>query len=56
MSNATTQPGEQTILWDGRGANRKAVAGGRYTARVTATNELGVVYLTQPFTVRRIAG
>ena len=42
VSNATTQPGEQTILWDGRGANRKPVAGGRYTARVTATNELGV--------------
>jgi flagellar hook assembly protein FlgD len=56
VSNATTQPGEQTILWDGRGANRKAVAGGRYTARVTATNELGVVSLTRPLIVRRAKG
>ena len=56
VSNATTQPGEQTVLWDGRGSNRKPVAGGRYTARVTATNELGVVSLTQPLIVRRAKG
>ena len=33
--------------WDGRGANRKPVGTGRYVARVTATNELGAVSLTQ---------
>ncbi len=56
VSNAATPPGEQTVLWDGRGANRKPVAGGRYTARVSATNELGVVSLTQPLSVRRVRG
>ena len=56
VSNAATQPGEQTAVWDGRGANRKPVAGGRYMARVTAANELGVVSLTQPLTVRRVKG
>jgi Phosphodiester glycosidase/FlgD Ig-like domain len=54
VSNAATQPGEQTVLWDGKAGNRKPVAGGRYVARVTATNELGVVSLTQPLTVRRV--
>jgi Phosphodiester glycosidase/FlgD Ig-like domain len=55
VSNVTLQPGEQTVTWDGRGANRKPVAGGRYEARVTATNELGAVSMTQSLTVRRVA-
>ena len=55
VTNAPLQPGEQSVAWDGRGANRKPVAGGRYVARVTATNELGAVSLTQPLTVRRAA-
>ena len=42
VASAQLQPGEQTVTWDGRGANRKPVAGGAYVARVTATNELGV--------------
>jgi hypothetical protein len=54
MSNAATQPGEQTVIWDGKAGNRKPVAGGRYVARVSATNELGVVSLAQPLTVRRV--
>ena len=41
VTNAQLQPGEQSVTWDGRGGNRKPVAGGRYVARVTATNELG---------------
>jgi Phosphodiester glycosidase/FlgD Ig-like domain len=53
-SNTATQPGEQTVLWDGKAASRRPVAGGRYVARVAATNELGVVSLTQPLTVRRV--
>jgi hypothetical protein len=32
------------------------VAGGRYVVRVAATNELGLVSLTQAITVRRAAG
>jgi exopolysaccharide biosynthesis protein len=55
VSNTPLQPGEQAAIWDGRGGNRKPVAGGRYVARVTATNELGAVSLTQPLTVRRVA-
>jgi hypothetical protein len=53
ISNVATQPGEQSVVWDGRAGNRKPVAGGRYVVRVTATNELGTVSLTQPLTVRR---
>jgi exopolysaccharide biosynthesis protein len=54
VTNSALQPGEQTVLWDGRAGNRKPVAGGRYVARVTATNELGSVALTQELTVRRV--
>ena len=56
VSNGPLQPGQQTVAWDGLAGNRKPVAGGRYFARVTATNELGVVSLTQPVTVRRVKG
>jgi hypothetical protein len=55
ISNAATQPGETAVVWDGRAGNRKPVAGGRYVVRVTATNELGSVSLTQPLTVRRVS-
>jgi hypothetical protein len=55
-ANSQLQAGEQSITWDGRAGNRKPVAGGAYVARVTATNELGVVSLTQSFTVRRVKG
>jgi hypothetical protein len=54
VSNVATQQGDQAVVWDGRAANRKPVAGGRYVVRVTATNELGSVSLTQPVTVRRV--
>jgi flagellar hook assembly protein FlgD len=53
-TTTTLQPGEQTVIWDGRGNNRKPVGGGRYVARVTATNELGTVSLIQALTVRRV--
>ena len=55
VRSAALQPGDQVVVWDGRGGNRKPVAGGRYFARVTATNELGTVSLTQPLIVRRVA-
>lgn len=50
------EAGEQVLTWDGRQANHKLAAGGRYVVRITATNELGVVSLEQQLTVRRIAG
>jgi len=55
VSTSRLEPGEQTATWDGRGANQKLVGTGRYVVRVTATNELGSVSLTQRFTVRRTA-
>ena len=55
VANAPLQPGEPSVVWDGRGRNRKPVGHGRYLARVTAANELGVVSLTQPIAVRRVA-
>ncbi len=55
VTSAQLQAGGQTVIWDGRGGNRKPVPGGRYVARVTATNELGAVSLTQRLTVRRVA-
>jgi hypothetical protein len=56
VSNGPLQPGQQTAGWDGLAGNRKPVAGGRYVVRVSATNELGVVSLTQPVSVRRAKG
>ena len=54
VSNGQLQAGAQSVTWDGRAGNRKPVAGGAYVAKVTATNELGAVSLTQPLTVRRV--
>ena len=56
VSTSSLPPGEQTVVWDGRGGSRKPVAGGRYVVRVTASNELGLVSLSQAITVRRVAG
>jgi hypothetical protein len=49
-------PGEQAVSWNGRQANGKLAAGGRYLVRIVATNDLGSVSLEQPLIVRRIAG
>jgi exopolysaccharide biosynthesis protein len=54
VANGSLPPGEQTSTWDGLGAGRKPVAGGAYVVKVTATNEFGVVSLTQPVAVRRV--
>jgi hypothetical protein len=55
-SSGALQPGEQSVVWDGRGGNRKPVGGGRYVVRVAATNVFGTVSLTQAITVRRVQG
>jgi surface antigen len=49
------EPGEQSVIWNGRQASGKVAAGGRYVVRVEATNELGTVTLEQELTVRRVA-
>jgi flagellar hook assembly protein FlgD len=54
VSNGPLQAGSQSVTWDGRAGNRKPVAGGRYVAKVSATNELGAVSLGQELTVRRL--
>jgi len=55
VSSASVPAGEQAVTWDGRGRSRKPVGTGRYVARVTATNEVGSVALTQLVTVRRVS-
>jgi hypothetical protein len=50
------EPGEQAVTWNGRQANGKPAAGGRYVVRVEASNELGAVTLEQELVVRRAAG
>jgi hypothetical protein len=47
-------PGVQTVSWNGRAGSTPAHAG-RYTLKITATNELGRVELVAPFSVRRAA-
>jgi hypothetical protein len=51
--DAPLEPGEQAAAWNGRGDSGKLVGSGAYVVRVTATNELGSVSLTQPIVVRR---
>jgi hypothetical protein len=46
--------GTRTIRWAGR-AGRTLVHTGRYVLRVVATNSVGRMDLSQPFTARRVA-
>jgi len=55
VTNQRFEAGAQAVAWDGRANWGKLVFGGRYVVRVAATNELGVVELDQPLTVRRTA-
>jgi exopolysaccharide biosynthesis protein len=50
------EPGEQSVVWNGRQASGKLAAGGRYVVTVEAANELGTVTLAQELRVRRTAG
>jgi flagellar hook assembly protein FlgD len=45
--------GPASIGWDGRDTSRTIAYRGRYVLRLRATNELGTVDLTRPFSVRR---
>jgi len=56
LAQRRLEPGDQAVVWDGRRRDGKLAAGGRYTVRVEASNELGAVALEQQLTVRRIAG
>ena len=55
VSAGRFEPGTPQATWNGRLANGKLAAGGRYVVRVAATNELGTVELDEALTVRRVA-
>lgn len=55
VSAGRFEPGTPEATWNGRLANGKLAAGGRYVVRVAATNELGTVELNEALTVRRVA-
>jgi hypothetical protein len=45
--------GSARVTWDGRDTSRALAFRGRYVLRVRATNSLGTVDLTRPFSLRR---
>jgi Phosphodiester glycosidase/FlgD Ig-like domain len=53
LLTAKLQPGPQKVLWSGRNSTGSLVVGGAYQVRVVATNSIGTVALTAPFTARR---
>ena len=50
---AKLQPGPQQLPWDGRTWTGSLAFTGAYQVRVVATNSIGTVSLTAPFTARR---
>lgn len=50
------EPGQASIVWDGRQRDKSRAFSGLYRIRVAARNELGSVSLEQPLRVRRVAG
>ena len=53
LINATMQPGQQKVLWNGRTGTGALAFGGSYQVRVVATNSIGKVALVAPFTAHR---
>jgi flagellar hook assembly protein FlgD len=53
LARDTRNPGTQTLTWDGRDGSGRLAYRGAYQVHVSATNELGRVDLTAPFTARR---
>jgi len=53
LSSSKLQPGAQQLPWDGRSGDGKLAFTGAYQVRVVATNSIGTVSLTAPFTARR---
>ncbi|CAN5238494.1 hypothetical protein BH09ACT13_BH09ACT13_11790 [soil metagenome] len=50
------EPGQASIVWDGRQRDKSRAFSGLYRIRVSARNDLGSVSLEQPLRVRRVAG
>ena len=53
LTSSKLQPGAQQLPWDGRSADGKLAFTGAYQVHVVATNSIGTVSLTAPFTARR---
>jgi flagellar hook assembly protein FlgD len=53
LISSKLQPGAQQLPWDGRSADGKLAFTGAYQVHVVATNSIGTVSLTAPFTARR---
>ena len=53
LVSSKLQPGAQQLPWDGRSADGKLAFTGAYQVHVVATNSIGTVSLTAPFTARR---
>ena len=54
LGGARLPAGEQRVVWDGLGANRRRLTG-RYTVRVVVASEVGRSELTAPIVLRRAA-
>jgi Phosphodiester glycosidase/FlgD Ig-like domain len=54
LGGARLVAGEQRVVWDGLGVNRRRLSG-RYTVRVVAASEVGRSELTAPIVLRRAA-
>ncbi len=54
LGGARLLAGEQRVVWDGLGANRRRLAG-RYTVRVVVASEVGRSELTAPIVLREAA-
>jgi flagellar hook assembly protein FlgD len=53
LTSSKLQPGAQQLPWDGRSGDGKLAFTGAYQVHVVATNSIGTVSLTAPFTARR---
>jgi flagellar hook assembly protein FlgD len=53
LGSSKLQPGAQQLPWDGRSGDGKLAFTGAYQVHVVATNSIGTVSLTAPFTARR---
>ncbi len=53
LTSSKLQPGAQQLPWDGRSGDGKLAFTGAYQVHVVATNSIGRVSLTAPFTARR---
>ena len=54
LTSSKLQPGAQQLPWDGRSGDGKLAFTGAYQVHVVATNSIGTVSLTAPFTAAAV--